>query len=277
MADLAADIKSMKLYSHIDRVYNELAELGKSGDAPLTAAELSEFDQLHYHGTDAVDDAISIIGIDKSTRVLEIGSGFGGPARHIADNTGAQITALELQPDQNQMASALTERCGLSTNLRHVCGDMMTYDWQQQQFDVVVSWLAIYHIPDRKRLLALCRDLLPSGGVFYTEDVFSRQLFSDAERAEVASELYVGHLPDMETYQSEFEQAGFALEQVEDMSDDWTDFTTERLNEYRAGKARQVRVHGEPTYFAMKEFYELVNRYFCSGKLGGIRLLARKP
>ena len=271
------NIKSMKLYSHIDRVYNELAELGKSGDVPLTAAEISEFDQLHYHGTDAVDNAIQMIGIGKSTRVLEIGSGFGGPARHIAHNTGARITALELQPNQNQMASELTERCGLSTNLSHVCSDILTHDWQQQQFDAIVSWLAIYHIPERQRLLALSRDLLPSGGVFYTEDLFSRQRFSNEERAELASGLYAGHLPDLKTYQSEFEHAGFALERVDDMSDDWTDFTTERLNDYRAGQARHVRVHGEPAYFAMEEFYELVNRYFCSGKLGGIRLLARKP
>ena len=277
MANLVAGIKSMKLYSHIDRVYNELAELGKSGDAPLTAAELSEFDQLHYHGTDAVDHAIHMIGIDKSARVLEIGSGFGGPARHVAHNTGARITALELQPDQNRMASELTERCGLSANLTHVCGDILTCDWQQQQFDAIVSWLAIFHIPERARLLALAGDLLSSGGVFYTEDLFSRQRFSQAERAELASGLYAGHLPDLQTYQAEFEHAGFALERVDDMSDDWTDFTTERLRDYRAGRARHVRVHGEPTYLALEEFYELVNRHFRSGKLGGIRLLARKP
>lgn len=277
MADLATDIKSMKLYSHIERVDNELAELGKSDDASLTVAELREYDQLHYHGTDAVDSAIQMTGIDSYTRVLEIGSGLGGPARHIAFTTGAQISALELQANQDQIASALTERCGLSTNLTHLCGDVLTYDWQQQQFDVIVSWLAMYHIPDRDRLLALCRDLLPSGGIFYTEDLFSRQLFSEQERSELASELYANHLPDFTTYQAEFERAGFILERVEDMSDDWTNFTSERLTDYRACRERHIRVHGEPTYLAMQAFYELVNRYFYSGKLGGIRLLARNP
>lgn len=264
----------MKLYSHIERVYNEMVERGLAS-ASLTAAELSDFDQLHYHGTAAVEHAISLLGIDKNTRVLEIGSGFGGPARYIADNTGARTTALELQSDHNQVAVELTERCGLSTNLTHVCGDILTHDWQQQ-FDAIVSWLAMYHIPERMRLLALCSDLLPSGGGFYIEDMFSRQVLSNAERAELASGLYASHLPDMETYQAEFEHAGFALERVDDMSDDWSAFTTERLNDYRAARARHIRVHGESTYFAMEEFYELVNRYFRSGKLGGIRLLARK-
>ena len=265
----------MKLYSHIERVYNELTELGKSDDTPLTVADLRQFDQLHYHGTDAVDDAIKMAGIDKHTRVLEIGSGLGGPARHIALKTGAPITALELQADHNQLATVLTKRCGLSTNLLHVCGDMLTYDWQQQ-FDVIVSWLAMYHIPDRDRLLALCYDLLPSGGVFYTEDLFSRQPFSKQEQGELANGLYAHHLPDFTTYQAEFECAGFTLERVDDMSDDWTNFTTERLKNYRAKHVRHIRVHGEPTYLSMQAFYELVNRYFYSGKLGGIRLLARK-
>ena len=51
------DIKSMKRYTHVERVANELAELGKSINDPLTVAGLSTFGQLHYHGTDALDFA----------------------------------------------------------------------------------------------------------------------------------------------------------------------------------------------------------------------------
>ena len=41
------DIKSMKLYNFIDRVYNELKELGKEIEGDLSINELSSFDQLH--------------------------------------------------------------------------------------------------------------------------------------------------------------------------------------------------------------------------------------
>ena len=276
MNNLAADIKSMKLYSHIERVYNELRELGKAQDDPLDAAELTAFDQLHYHGTEAVDESINMIGIDQQSRVLEIGSGFGGPSRHVAARTGATVTALELQPDQDQLAAELTRRCGLAQKLEHVCGDFLQHDWRGREFDSIVSWLAIYHIPDRPRLLKISRQLLPAGGTFYTEDLYSRGAFDAAEHAELASGLFASHLPDIDTYRAEFETGGFALESVTDMSDDWTNFTTERLAEYRASKDRQVKVHGAATFEAMESFYELVNRHFRSGKLGGIRLLARK-
>ena len=45
------NIKSMKLYNFIDKVYNELKELGKETKGELSVSELSSFDQLHYHGT----------------------------------------------------------------------------------------------------------------------------------------------------------------------------------------------------------------------------------
>ena len=44
--------------------------------------------------------------------ILEIGSGIGGPARHLVNETGANVTALELQSDQNNLTSDLTTRCG---------------------------------------------------------------------------------------------------------------------------------------------------------------------
>ena len=52
------DIKSMKLYSHVERIDNELAEFGKSPEDALGVDELSAFDQLHYHATEALDIAL---------------------------------------------------------------------------------------------------------------------------------------------------------------------------------------------------------------------------
>jgi len=276
MPDHASDIKSMKLYTHIERIHNELLELGKSSSDTLTAEEISGFDQMHYHGTVAVDEAIEMMGFNQQTRVLEIGSGFGGPARHIAAKTGAHVTALELQPDQNALAAELTERCGLGAKVSHASGDFLSYPWNGQGFDSIVSWLAIFHIPDRQKLLQISSDLLSQNGTFFTEDMYCRELMSASEARELEQGMYTGYMPDLETYQQDFRDAGFEILRCDEMSDNWTAFTTGRLNDYRDNKERHIRVHDEPTYLAMEEFYELVNRHFRSGKLGGVRLLARK-
>jgi cyclopropane fatty-acyl-phospholipid synthase-like methyltransferase len=266
----------MKLYTHIERIHNELAEIGKDKNAPLEASELSAFDQLHYHGTDAVDHAIDMLSIQDNSRVLEIGSGLGGPARHIAAKTQANVTALELQPDQNELAAELTERCGLSASVEHLAGDFLNYGWGDQKFDCIVSWLAIYHIPDRPKLLEISREILEPGGLYFAEDLFSRNVMSREETEELKTGIYAAYLPGMDEYKKDFVKADFEILECDDMSEDWTQFTTDRLAHYRNAKDRHIRVQGEPTFNAMEEFYDLVNRHFRSGKLGGVRILARK-
>ncbi len=271
------DIKSMKLYTHVDRIFNELRELGKSDTDPLRAEELSSFDQLHYHGTDAVDHSINALGIGPGTSVLEIGSGIGGPARHIASRTGARVTALELQSDQNDLAADLTRRCGLSEKIDHVCGDFLTHDWGGQTFDVIVSWLALYHIPDHQTLLGKSFDALNPGGAFHTEDLIARRPFDEDELSELSTELFANHLVELPAYEQNLENAGFAPVSAEDMSDNWTAFSGERIEAYHQQRDRHVRVHGEDVVSGLSSFYGVVDRYFSSGKLGGIRVVAVKP
>ena len=88
---------------------------------PLEAEALSAIDSMHYHGTHAVDAASKQLGLDSSSRVLEIGSGLGGVARRVASTTGASVVALELQADVSKAARALTQRCGLDQTVEHVC------------------------------------------------------------------------------------------------------------------------------------------------------------
>lgn len=273
---LNGNIKSMKLYRHVDRVLTELQYLGKGEQGPLSAAELSPFDQLHYHGTESVDDAVRATGITAGSSVLEIGSGLGGPARHIAATAGAKVTALELQDDQNELASHLSARCGLAEKVTHVCGDFLTHEWSTQHFDVIVSWLALYHIPKRNVLLERCYGLLHKGGYFFAEDLYARKEFTDWERSELATELFANCLPDYDTYLQDLKTAGFELVSCEEMSDDWAAFTRERLAAYRAHKARHIDVHGEAVFTAMEHFYDVVVRHFTGGNLGGIRIVARK-
>ena len=273
---LQKDIKSMKLYCYVDRVLTELRALGKDDSEPLSASELTPFDQLHYHGTESVDLAVERAKISADSSVLEIGSGLGGPARHIAATAGARVTALELQSDQNALASRLTTRCGLSEKVKHICGDFLTYDWSESHFDVIASWLALYHIPERSQLLDRCCTLLNPGGYFFAEDLYARESLTQDEGSELATELFAMYLPDYDAYLQDVASAGLRLERVEEMSDDWAEFTRMRQINYHSQKLRHIALHGEAVYENMAHFYEVVTRHFTSGKLGGLRVVARK-
>lgn len=270
------DIKSMKLYTHVERVYNELEEQGISDADALTVADLVGFDQMHYHGSEALDTALELIGGDNPRHWLEIGSGIGGPARYLAATAGINVTALELQPDQNLLAESLSRRCGLETKIQHLCGDFLEYDFAGRQFDAVVSWLALYHIPERPVLIEKSCSLLKPGGRFYTEDLCRMAAIDQQQLSDLQRDLYAITLPDFSAYQADLEAGGFEIESVTDMTADWSQFTHDRLATYRADRDRHVRVQGEATVDALDDFYGAVDHHFQSGKLGGIRLCARR-
>jgi len=270
------NIKSMKLYNNVDRIFNELREIGKSTSSTLLVEDLTKFDQLHYHGTDAIDIFIEKLEINEKTKILDVGSGIGGPARYIANQTGAEITAIELQSDQNNLAKDLTKKCGLSHKLSHICGEILDYDFKNQTFDAVVSWLTLYHIANHEILLKKLFDLLNPNGFSYTEDITSRINLSNADRKEIKKEIYGIHLPYFDNYISNLEQNGFKLIFSEDMSSSWTDFTKERIKKYNSEKERNIRVHGKEVYDSLNLFYNFVGQYFSNGKLGGIRVIAKK-
>lgn len=269
------DIKSMKLYNRIERIYNELAELGIGATDPLEVAQLSRFDQLHYHGTDALDVAAKLIGAKQGQYWIEIGSGIGGPARYLADQHKVNMIAVELQEDQHELAAALTGRCGLSDQVRHYCGDFLDTDWEMGSYEAVVSWLALYHIPQRERLLDKCRALLRPGGKFYAEDLCALEEIDAAQWRDLERDLYAVTLPEIKTYRRDLEDAGFIIQHVTDMSTDWAEYAHRRLETFRADRARHERVHGAETVAEMEAFYSAVDEQFQSGKLGGIRVCAR--
>ena len=222
------------------------------------------------------DIFIEKLEINEKTKILDVGSGMGGPARYIANKTGAEITAIELQSDQNNLAKDLTKKCGLSNKVNHICGDILDYDFKNQTFDAVVSWLTLYHIDNHEILFKKLFDLLNPNGFFYSEDITSRINLSDADLKEIKKEIYGIHLPYFDKYISNLEQNGFKLIFSEDMSSSWTDFTKERIKKYNSKKERNIRVHGKEVYDSLNSFYNFVGQYFSNGKLGGIRVIAKK-
>ena len=95
-------------------------------------------------------------------------------------------------------------------------------------------------------------------------------------RMELLKNLYANYLPNYQTYKSDIEKVGFNLIYCQDMSEVWTKFTRNRYLSYNQQKNRHLRVHGEDIYNSINSFYAFIDRYFAKGKLGGIRVIAKK-
>ena len=267
----------MKLYGAVDRVHRDLRALGFSDESAVPVDVLARFDQLHYHGTDAVDHSIQATGISEKSCVLDIGAGYGGPARWVAHRTGARVDAVELQGDLNATAEGLTARAGLSDQVRHVQGDILKTPLESDRYDSAISFLALYHIPDRAPLFPKIQTALKPGGRIYVEDLYLLGTPSAAEQADLDGMMQANTLPDRAGYIAELERAGFKEISFEDMTGDWADFTAGRLAAFRGNRLKYQEVHGAEVFDALDHFYTVIADLLAGGNLGGVRLSARKP
>lgn len=267
-------MKSMKLYSHVHRIYNDLSALGIGPQDALTVAQLAPFDQYHYDGTRAVDLAVTRLAVGPGSHLLDIGSGIGGPARHIAATTGAQVTALELQPDLDAVARDLTGRCGLGAQITHVCGDILN-GAAGGPFDGILSLLCMLHIPDKARLFAACRAALKPGQAMYIEDFAEARPLTASEDRTLAVKVQSSQLPTPDDYRAHLERAGFADVTLTDVTQDWRAVSAARVQAARDGRAANLAVHGPEIVAGLEDFYDAVDGLWQGGALTGLRILAR--
>jgi ubiquinone/menaquinone biosynthesis C-methylase UbiE len=269
------NLGAMPLYVNLRRIYNELADAGVGPEQPFTPEQLFPFDQIHYHGTNAVRQAAIMLGVHRDSRVLEIGSGLGGPARYLAHTVGCRVTGLDVQEEMHTLALDLTARCGLADRVTHVLGDALTYPLPDATFDAVVSWLAVHQIPERPLLFERMRRALKPGGALYIEDLHARTPFTAADADDVRGLLVGVTMTSAGEYERDLWAAGFTDVQLIDMTDDWGGFCASRAAAWRTARDRHVRVHGVETYERLEGFFSGVQRLFEHGSLGGIRVIAR--
>lgn len=267
-------------------VHNALAKRGKA-EGPLTVEDLTSLghlDQYHYLGVEACDELIEILGLDSTSKVLDIGSGIGGPARYLSMKSGCDVTGVELQADLNKAAAELTARVGIDDKVRFVTGDFVSqYNAREERlhgvaFDHFISLLVFLHIPDRHSLLAACHDALSPGGTFLIEDfALVGEAFTAKEAHELKSVVSANTVTSKADYIAELEGAGFVDIDVVDLTTPWTAWTKARHDSYRASEAQTVKDHGQKLFDDRVAFYEVIDSLFAGGNLGGVRITGRKP
>jgi SAM-dependent methyltransferase len=107
----------------IDRLLSEHPDLDASAEGAL-----DNLDQYHAGGADAVDLLIGSLALAEGDRVLDIGSGFGGPARQIARRTGNRVIGVDITPAYVDAARDLSAKAGLGDLVHFQVGDIATFE-----------------------------------------------------------------------------------------------------------------------------------------------------
>ena len=284
VAELKKDIQAIPLYggnsSVINRLYTTLEKNGYGKNEPIDYEALSKYDQTVYHGIDAVKDCIDKCNINSNSNVMNIGSGMGGCARYLSGKTGCNVLGIEVQNDLHTTAIELTNRTKLSHKVTHMGGDFLQLGeyLSKSKYDAIVSWLTILHFQNQDALFNMSKNLLRPGGKFYAQDfVTNEEGLNVRERTLLSEEVFCNGLLSREQYRNTLHNAGFRNINIEDVTDDWTQYTLKRSEEWNQNKKELVELHGEETWEKLNKFYSVIQELFKGTRLRGIILTAEKP
>ena len=101
----------------------------------------TSLDDAQYEKFDLVTRKL---GLEPGMRLLDVGCGWGGMARHAARNYGVDVVAVTLSAEQAAWAKAETERTGLADHVTIIHGDYR--DSPGRDYDAISSIGLLEHV-----------------------------------------------------------------------------------------------------------------------------------
>jgi len=209
-------------------------------------------------------------------KVLDVGSGIGGAALHLAKTYGAHVTGIDLAPEMIAIAHERAAESGTPENVKFLVDDVMTADLAGP-FDVIWSRDALMHIHDKPALFARLLSLLAPGGTLVVTDYARGPLPGSPEfQAYVKSTGY--HLVEPVAYGQLLEQAGFVEVDVEDATGKFIDIMKGEADRLSTNRADFVGAFSEADLNYLIDRWAMKDGFCRAGDMKwGIYQARRRP
>ena len=147
-------------------------------------------------------------------RVLDVGSGIGGAAFHLAQAYGAQVTGIDLAEEMVAIALERAAQLGMTDSVRFLLGDVLETPFAEP-FDIIWSRDAFMHIADKPRLFSRLHGLMAASGRLVITD-YARGKTPASPDFERYIEKTGYHVIEPEPYGDLLRAAGFVDVVVDD-------------------------------------------------------------
>ncbi|MFF4605365.1 SAM-dependent methyltransferase [Streptomyces sp. NPDC001339] len=129
----------------------------------------------------AADRVADLLGPDAT--VLDLGAGYGGSSRALAERFGCRVVALDLSEGHNRRHRAANAERGLDGLIEVVTGSLNDLPYEAERFDVVWSLEVLCHVEDREGALGeAVRVLKPAGALVFSDIMAAEETSVEAVR-----------------------------------------------------------------------------------------------
>ena len=185
------------------------------------------------------------LNLTPETRILDLGSGYGGAARYLAKKFGCRVTCLNLSETQNERNNYLNKKHGLDNLIEVVEGNFEAIPFSENSFDVVWSQDAIVHSAERGKVLEEVVRVLKEDGEFIFTDLMQTFDCPKSILKPVLDRIHLDSLGSFGFYVEQARKLGVKKAEVTDLSEHLTTHYQRVMEETQKRYDEMVEICGK--------------------------------
>jgi phosphoethanolamine N-methyltransferase len=198
-------------------------------------------------------------------RVLDVGSGIGGAAFHLARAFGAKVTGIDLAEEMVTIALERASQLGISDSVKFLLDDVMDASFAEP-FDIIWSRDALMHIPDKPKLFSRLFALMAPGGKLVITD-YARGKPPGSTEFETYITKTGYHVIEPGEYGRLLEEAGFVDVVVDDATDRFIDILEREADTLAIKRAEFLALFSEADLNYLVERWAMKVRFCKAGDM----------
>jgi SAM-dependent methyltransferase len=233
--------------------------------------------QNSWTTADEYQRLFGFLDLTPESRVLEVASGSGGPARFLAQATGCHVTGIDASESGVEMATKAAAEAGESDKVRFLVADATAkLPFDENSFDGLICIDAMNHFLDRLAVLREWRRVLrPRKRAVFTDPVVITGPVTNHElagRSSVGLFLFVPPAINKKL----IEQAGLRLVHQEDITENAALISGRWRDARAAHKDELIKMEGQERYEGLQRFFDSVHTLTSERRLSRIVYIAEE-
>ena len=253
-----------------------LAAVAREGKDPekLAAGDLAAADEFHVGGIEATQGLAKHMELRAGLRLLDVGSGIGGPARYFAAEHGCKVTGIDLTEEFVRVARSLTARTKLDGLVEFRQGSALELPFEPGTFDGAYMIHEGMNIADKAGIFREVRRVLKVGGLFTVFDIVRAKEGAIQYPVPWALSEETSFVGTTKDYRNALQDAGFQIAQERGRAPFAIEFTERVMARMAQGGPPALGLHllmGEKTPMMIKNILAMMKE----GVLEPVELYAR--